>query len=83
MTQAVYLLEKRHLRNLKAEEAVRLAELDRAEAEQETATVATEDAAAPLEPGLNDELSAAILGTNTRIRDNEAARSQRRSRPSD
>ena len=84
LAQAINRLEERFLRNLKSEEAMRLADAEGKDATDEgTMKVSTEDGAAPPDDRVDEELAAVIRGTNTRIKENEAARSQWRSRPPD
>ena len=84
LAQAINRLEERYLRGLKSEEAMRLADEERKDAPDEvTIRVPTEDGADPLDDRVDEELAAVIRGTNTRIKENEAARSQWRSRPQD
>ena len=83
LAQAINRLEERYLRGLKSEEAMRLADAERKDATDEvTIRVPTEDGADPLDDRVDEELAEVIRGTNTRIKENEAARSQWRSRPS-
>ncbi len=83
LAQAINRLEERFLRNLKSEEAMRLADAERGGPEEDTKNVPTENGADPLDDRVDEELAAVIRGTNTRIKENEAARSQWRSRLAD